>query len=477
MSLLQLVRRAVTPKPHQISWSHPLILGLFLTLFYWGIARVVDVSGDGLHYGDLADAFLAGQTYLLKEPPPELIAQDSPRDYAVANRMLEYRDLLLFNGRFYIFYGPVPALLLFVPYKWLTGEQMDIRFAAWLMTTLGTIAIVTLMAMLAKRLAIQNKRFETFFAFILAIGTFIPYQLGQSSYYQVALGGSYLFTGLAFISLTRAFDAPHGQPKWLAAASLCFGLATGCRINFIFSGIILLFLWLMMGRSLSWKHAWWKRGFALGAPFGVCILALAAYNYVRFQNPLSLGIDYQISFNIWPSVSIEASLLNIYLALFHPVPLMAQFPFFRPDRCCPIHIPWWTFGPILPTQEPTYGAFTNAPFLLMLCLTPKLYRFLSRQRPPIGWVIISMLLLAVILPLPAWIWVGTIMRYSVDFVPWLMLVACLSYLYALTYFAGAPRALRFLHIMGITAGLYTLVCGFIIGITGYAVYMGYLRYD
>src|SRR3954471_417762 len=62
----------------------------------------------------LADAFRHGQTSLLKQPPPELVALANPYD-ARANRAAREsgaHDLALFRGRYYLYWGPVPALLL-----------------------------------------------------------------------------------------------------------------------------------------------------------------------------------------------------------------------------------------------------------------------------------------------------------------------------------------------------------------------------
>lgn len=469
MSLLQLVRRAVTPKSHQISWSNPLLLSAILAIYYSGIMGVNNPAGDGKLYGELADAFLAGQTYLLRTPSEEILSQPDPRRYAIEKGDARVDDLLLYKDRFYIFYGPVPALLLFAPFKYLTGEQMDSRFAAWLITTLGTIAAVALMMELAKRLAIENRPQQIFIAFMLAIGTFIPYQLKLGSYYQVAIGSAYLFTALAFYALVRAFAQPSGNPKWLATASLCFGLAMGCRIHFGSAGLLLLLIGLAIGRASAWRWdcALWQRAVALALPFAACVAVLAVYNYARFDTPFSTGILYQISFNIIPPISVYNSLLNAYLAFFHPIPLSWEFPFFHPYRCCPMPVPWWSASTVSPTQETAYGAFTNAPFLCMLLLAPKLLRAAWQKDRLIGWVLICLLILSAVITLPSLIWVGVTMRYLVDFAPWLMVLAGLSYLYALKYYEHRPHALSLVRGAGMATGLYTLACGFVIGFIGY----------
>src|SRR5437867_4333355 len=59
----------------------------------------------------LADAFRHGQTSLLIQPRPELLALTNPYD-AKANRDLRLHDAVLNDGRYYLYWGPLPALLL-----------------------------------------------------------------------------------------------------------------------------------------------------------------------------------------------------------------------------------------------------------------------------------------------------------------------------------------------------------------------------
>jgi hypothetical protein len=470
MPLQPLLQKTFVPQSNQVRWSNPFLLSFFLLFYYCVAGGVLDPSGDGLHYGKLANAFLAGQTYTLEGPPPNVLEKPDPLAYARSSYDHQLNDFILYKNRLYVFYGPVPALLLFVPFKYLTGEEMDSRFAAWILTSLGTIVATMLLWTLAKRLGLENRNQQVFLACLLAVGTFIPYQLRLGYHYQVALGGAYLFTGLAFLSLVHAFTHPTGRPKWLALASLCFGLAAGCRLNFGLSGFLLAFLGIMIGRATGWKwdRALWARGIAISLPFAACIAALGWYNYIRFDTPFTFGVDYQVGYNIIPPLGIKNSLLNAYLTYLHPIPVDWHYPFFHPARCCPMTLDWWTLSPVSSTQEPIHGAFTNAPFLLFLCFFPGILRFASERYSPISWVLVSILVLSIIIAWPSVVWVMATMRYLVDFVPWMMVLAGLSYLHALKRFAHDPKKLACVRIAGTATGAYTLVCGFIIGFLGYA---------
>jgi hypothetical protein len=75
--------------------------------FEWGR----DLPG---YYNYLGRALARGQTYLPIEPRPELLALPTPWD-PTANVQYGMHDMALFRGRYYLYHGAGPALLLFAP--------------------------------------------------------------------------------------------------------------------------------------------------------------------------------------------------------------------------------------------------------------------------------------------------------------------------------------------------------------------------
>lgn len=73
------------------------------------------------HYGFynlLADSFSAGRIDLLIDPPQELLDLKNRRD-PIANQKTRILDVSLYGKRFYLYFGTVPALVLFIPFRWL----------------------------------------------------------------------------------------------------------------------------------------------------------------------------------------------------------------------------------------------------------------------------------------------------------------------------------------------------------------------
>jgi hypothetical protein len=68
------------------------------------------------HYEYLAEGFLRGHTYLPVEPDPRLLQLSDPYD-PVANRPYRLWDASLYHGRYYLYYGPAPAITLMLPWR------------------------------------------------------------------------------------------------------------------------------------------------------------------------------------------------------------------------------------------------------------------------------------------------------------------------------------------------------------------------
>jgi len=73
------------------------------------------------HYEYLTEGFLAGHTYLPVEPAPELLRLSDPYDPA-ANAKYRLWDASLYRGRYYLYFGPGPAVALMLPWRIATGR-------------------------------------------------------------------------------------------------------------------------------------------------------------------------------------------------------------------------------------------------------------------------------------------------------------------------------------------------------------------
>ena len=255
------------------------------------------------YYPLLADAFLAGQTNLLVQPSAELLALPDPYDPA-ANAQFRLHDASLYRGKYYLYFGPTPAIVLFLPYKVLTGSQLPTRIAVALFCAVGFGCSCALFFLLARR---EKWDCPPWFgsAAVLSLGTApaVAFLLTRPSFYEVAIGAGYGFAMAGFLLTAHGLGSPgllagagasgRDSPRTasLVGAGLCFGLAAGCRPNFALLAILMAGLVAFRIRSHK------MRVLAFVGPVVLCGALLAGYNYVRFQNPFEFGISYTLLAN------------------------------------------------------------------------------------------------------------------------------------------------------------------------------------
>ena len=130
-------------------WLPVTIAFLFAIGVYWLEAATIgsETSGDlarDAYYNRLIDGFRAGHLYLAKEPPASLLALPDPYDFNANEvaRGLSYtpnslHDLSFYQGKLYMYFSIVPALILFLPYHLLTGGYISHQYACFIFATLG----------------------------------------------------------------------------------------------------------------------------------------------------------------------------------------------------------------------------------------------------------------------------------------------------------------------------------------------------
>ena len=148
----------------------------------------------------LSDALLAGQLNLLVKPAPELLALKNPYDPAV-NAPYRLHDMSLYHGRYYMPWGPTPALTLFIPFRVLPGDLPE-NLAVAIFSFGGLVFSTLLFKLLLRRFFPSNPPwFEFVGAAALAFGNAAPFILRRPAVYEVAITSGYcfMFAGLYFL--------------------------------------------------------------------------------------------------------------------------------------------------------------------------------------------------------------------------------------------------------------------------------------
>ena len=174
--------------------------------------------------------------------PPELLALDDPYDPA-QNAPWRLHDASLYDGRYYLYFGPTPVVLVYLPLR-LVGVDASEALAAATLGFAGFLFALALMRFLIDRYRPRTSlATQVVAALLLGLANVVPFLLRRPAVYEVAIAGGYacLMAGLHLTLTAVLRDRPS---LWrLAAGSLALGLAVGARPNLIVALPIWIWAW------------------------------------------------------------------------------------------------------------------------------------------------------------------------------------------------------------------------------------------
>lgn len=321
-------------------------------------------------YGEQARAFLNGSLALLPEPPDALLRLPDPYDPAARRGIDAMHDATLYKGKYFLYFGPGPALLL-LPIQFPSGSApVADSLAVLLLTTTLTLATAGIFHHVRRRLfpAMPWPVAAAVF-YAIALGNPMLYTLARPAVYEAAiLGGQAgivagLFFGLKAIRSSRPL-------VWGLLAGTGFGFAVLSRLTLV-PAVALLTLYfggLLLRRSASRMSAL-KGATAVAAPTVVAAGLLGWYNFARFDSPFETGHRYQLT--LFPLLaeygrffSLDYLAANLYSFLVRGPDLGPVFPFVRTPDPVLSDLPRWTAPSSYLILEPTIGLFASNPMLL-----------------------------------------------------------------------------------------------------------------
>jgi hypothetical protein len=287
------------------------------------------VYGVGHHYEYLTEGFLSGHTYLSVDPPQDLLELKDPYKpgQKVSRSLL---DASLYKGRYYIYYGPTPAVLLMAPWRLATGLMIPQRVAVALFGAAGLAALALLLRSVRARLYPGASDAALAWAFFFAANaSWLPVVIRRPLFWELPIVAAVACLWWALYFLWKYHDS-GGSRRWAVATGLALGFMVGSRVTYVFaSGLILVCLapWRAGGRG-RWASFWTASGIV-----GLMGAALLEYNHIRFGRWLEFGQSYQIWGDEYRNLKFfDPSYLwfnarTYLLAVGKPSP---YFPFIRP---------------------------------------------------------------------------------------------------------------------------------------------------
>ncbi len=211
---------------------------------------------------------------------------------------------------------------------------------------------------------------------------------------------------------------------WLIAASVAYGLAVAARPSLLFGAVI-----LMVPVAEAWRERrkTWAPLLAATVPITLIGLGLMLYNILRFNDPFEFGAHYQLALErrvAQQFFSLRYLWFNFRVYFLEPVRWSRHFPFAQA-----------IVVPPLPTgydENEVHGAFgvlTDTPFVWLALAVPLAWRSRSGQAAStLRWFVTAVALLVVAGATTIGTFFAASMRYEVDFLPALVLLAAVGIL-------------------------------------------------
>ncbi len=389
-------------------------------------------TGDNQkQYHALAESFKEGSFSLLEEPSAALQNMENPYDYEYRTQIMSgagewYKwDHAYYNGKYYVYFGVVPAALFYFPYYMLTGVHLHTNELIFFLSLLFLAGIMgTVHEIIVRWFPKISLGLWILLMELVLLGSGLVYMTKRPDLYTVPIlsGASFGMIGLWCFFLA----AKKGQHslKYLSAGALCTALTAGCRPQlFVFSlfGLALFWKELASGTFIRTKGGK-KAALAFLVPMAAVAGLLMYYNYSRFGNIFDFGANYNLTFNDmrnrgwqWDRVP-----LGIVAYLFQPIKLVTEFPFTEATYFNSQYMG-------ITIQEATYGGIFMTSLFAWFGVLPLLFCRQMKEEGREPWLFtMAGLLGAGMIIVADTNMSGILQRYFGDFSIFLMLSAAVS---------------------------------------------------
>ncbi len=386
------------------------------------IVNTYKVGGDNAQqYAELAKAMTHGQLYLDTEPPEWLVGMDNPYDKGARDELQKQTgesylfDVAFYDGHYYVYFGVLPVLLLYLPFYLLTGSSFPTAIGVLIACIMFTLGITALMDRFARH---HFKRVSLGLFLLLQMPLVacsgILYLAKFPTFYSLPISMALAFTvwGLYFWMRGRS---EKNAGRWYLAGSLCMALVVPCRPQFlIFSLLAFPLFWR---RFITERHLFTKQGareFAcLLAPYFVIAVGVMLYNRARFGSFTDFGANYNLTVNDMTQRGMNAGrLLPALFAYFLQTPTTTGvFPWLQPTTFDTTYL-----GQTI--KEVTFGGiFVCLPILWVIAFAKPIlaYRFNVRSTHTVASVVLTMLASGLVVACLDAEMAGILQRYTADF--------------------------------------------------------------
>lgn len=411
-------------------FTQELTLLVILFVFIITTYLIANYSTDGFnttdfYSKDFVDALSNWQVHLQREPSDKLKELDNPYDGGERHskgliRDVDYMwDVAYYEGKYYVYFGILPALTVMLPYHMITGDYLSSAYAVMLFSVFTSISLMFLIKNVFKRFFADIPfKFMVFSFLIMLFGSQILWLNGIPRFYELAIISALFFavTGIDFIFLCTEENCKYRYIKMFVGC-LMLALAVACRPTQLLTSIIIVpVLIKLFIKNLKEKKDILKNIMAVAIPYLSVGIALMYYNYIRFGNIFEFGASYQITINDMSHLGNRFMTLGtgIICSLFSIPTFLPNFPFLQ------YHNNLLTFYGDYYVENMMGGLFIMVPICLFIFGIFKVWKRTDKKKTL--YFIIDFIVVGIIFAIFSIMMGGSMQRYLADYA-WIFIIA------------------------------------------------------
>ncbi len=453
--------------------SAAFLLALCAVIYFWyaTVGYWFDNSKFPSYYQLLADAFRHGQTALLVKPDPALAQLANPYDINQRGHIQYLWDTSYYQGKYYLYWGPAPVIG-----QWLleavTAQPIgDAYLMAFFAAALSGALFGNLYSIW--RRFFSRLSWGAFSLVLIAVGFSNPilWLVSRPASYEISIlaGQFYLLAGIWAALPILLGDPIH--PIRLSLAGLAWSLAVLSRSTLAIAVVFLTAFcaWQFLRR----KQDLWRSLIALGVPLALGAAFLMLYNYVRFDSIFEFGVHYQLSSfdqfkngdKMFRPIYIP---MNFFNYLFNPVNVSPKFPFLEPIRSTLAFKGTAIQAPDFYSSQWLSGILITIPFLytLFFSIIQRLFSGSKVKAPASLRGLIAVLGMTALVEFSVvQFFFSSSMRYAMDSVPTLLILAGISTWSILLWARQAPHRI-WINWLLVFLVLLNVAIGLLLGLNG-----------
>ncbi len=403
----------------------------------------------------IADSIIHHQADLTIKPPRQLLRLKDPYDpFANKQYVLGHglTDLSLYKGKLYAYFGPAPAILLFIPFRLLRVGDLSPTLAGLLFAAGGFASSVLLFKRLTRYFFGRIPLWiDCFSVLALGLAVPVPFIVYMGRGYEVAIACGYflLFAGL-YLLVSGLLSTARAGVVSLAAGSAALGLAVATRSDLVLAVFFIVVAAVVVLRTdRDERRDRVVRLAAIVAPYLILGILIALYNVIRFGSVTEFGQGYQLmAYNPRTMAYYRPWYIphGLYYYLLAPARFLSTYPYLYLLKFVPYEKA--QSNDVYPI-EPVAGVLTNMPLIALGLVTAgtQLRALARRCRPALLAIVSGLLVGAAILLAISFAFRGATMRYTLDFAPLLLVSGLLAWAFWST--GRAPRGARFWLVQGV----------------------------